>query len=280
MLRRIFEIIEYYRIHLAIGFFVLTYSLSEYLGAQNSLLSSVIVSSTVAAAYLLNRESDVEEDLSNTVFSRADAERAGLYGKILLVMSIGLGLLSGMLSLAVVLLFYATLIGYQTSILSVGKYERLKEIPLVKNLVPAVALPGLLIGTVVSISEPHLLSASVLFGFLFLRVLTGSIMPDIGDVEGDQDAGVDTLPVLFDISKVKIILLVGNLLALLPVIYGAQIGRVSGLLMPATVITVLTLPVAYAVSEESADKATFIHEMLDMYVFPGLIILGGYLPWL
>jgi 4-hydroxybenzoate polyprenyltransferase len=177
-------------------------------------------------------------------------------------------------------MFYAILVGYQSDVVGIGGYDRLKEIPLVKNLVPAVALPGLLLGTIVSLSEPHLMVAGVVFSFLFLRVLTGSIMPDMGDVEGDMEAGVSTLPVILNNSQVRNILVIGNILAVLPVLLAVYYGQAIDVLVPSLVITVLTLPVAALVKPETADKATFIHEVLDMYVFPAILLAGGYLPWL
>jgi 4-hydroxybenzoate polyprenyltransferase len=94
------------------------------------------------------------------------------------------------------------------------RYRRLKEIPVMKNLVvsTAWALAFSLVPVYLGASVP---SAGSMFVFLFIFCWTfvGSVLPDIRDRSGDSATGVETIPVLVGVNRSRHILTLLNILA-------------------------------------------------------------------
>ena len=86
-------------------------------------------------------------------------------------------------------------------------YRRLKEIPLVKNVLVAGAWALTLSLLPVYIDSHTPSFGTFITGLFFLHcVFIGSVLPDIRDREGDAIAGITTLPVLIGIRLTNVLL--------------------------------------------------------------------------
>ena len=119
----------------------------------------------------------------------------------------------GVAAFMVVTVPFVSGIFYSMPILPRGwGYRRLKEIPVMKNLVVSTAwavsfslVPVYMTGAVPGIT------ALLVFLFIFAWTFVGSVLPDIRDRSGDAATGVATIPVLIGVSKSRILLTAINL---------------------------------------------------------------------
>jgi 4-hydroxybenzoate polyprenyltransferase len=110
---------------------------------------------------------------------------------------------------------------------------RLKDIPVVKNLV--VAISWALVTTLLpAMQAPRITGTIVAFVLYFMlaKVFINAALYDVRDVKGDREMGVKTMPVLLGSRRTTIILLalnstllpglmqIGSMLALIMVLYG------------------------------------------------------------
>jgi len=192
----------------------------------SSILHQVTFSLTVSALgmlitysiYNLNRKTDESEDAINHSHRYAFTKK---YEKILYLSGMGAYLLALVLScfygISVILVSAIPLFSgliYSTPILPTGfRYRRLKEIPLVKSLLVAIAwaLPPALLPVYVSGVTPSLTTLAVIL-FFFSLVFINTVLFDIRDVEGDRAAGVRTIPVLLGIPRTKSLLTQVNII--------------------------------------------------------------------
>ncbi len=147
-----------------------------------------------AAVYSYNNITDKEEDLKN----RGSLNRLVLNKKLGLAVVSCCALTSIMLSFSLtfysaffILTFIVTGIAYS--------HFRIKKHPLIKNLYTAFLISQLfLVGY-------GYIDAGTLFYYteFYLFILAGSILSDLRDYEGDKDAGINTLPVIFGPAKIK-----------------------------------------------------------------------------
>jgi 4-hydroxybenzoate polyprenyltransferase len=168
--------------------------------------------------YNLNRKTDESEDAINHSHRYAFTKK---YEKILYLSGMGAYLLALVLScfygISVILVSAIPLFSgliYSTPILPTGfRYRRLKEIPLVKSLLVAIAwaLPPALLPVYVSGVTPSLTTLAVIL-FFFSLVFINTVLFDIRDVEGDRAAGVRTIPVLLGIPRTKSLLTQVNII--------------------------------------------------------------------
>jgi 4-hydroxybenzoate polyprenyltransferase len=182
-----------------------------------NLIVSALGMLTTYSIYNLNRKTDESEDAINHSHRYAFTKK---YEKILFLSGIGAYLLalvlSGFYGISVILVSAIPLLSgliYSTPILPKGfKYRRLKEIPIVKSLLVAIAwaLPPALLPVYVSGATPSLITLAVIL-FFFSLVLVNTVLFDIRDVEGDRAAGVRTIPVLLGIPKTKTLLTLVNI---------------------------------------------------------------------
>jgi 4-hydroxybenzoate polyprenyltransferase len=189
------------------------------------------------APYNLNRAIDGKEDSINnperTNFVRKNhtlylALIIGSYASILLIASIRFNLsifVVSLFPLALVLLYTIKWIprsGSKSSIV----VRRLKEIPLVKNLVTAIgwsSFIGMLIyfGAIApyattsgSTSTPLMVSLLVFSLFIFARLIINTISCDLRDIRGDMESGVKTIPALIGYAKTIQLLVLLNTVSL------------------------------------------------------------------
>jgi 4-hydroxybenzoate polyprenyltransferase len=179
------------------------------------LLVMALVSFSV---YNLNRKTDEEEDAINHeqrfLFTKKFERPLFCAALCSYGIAIIIGAMHGIWSLAVVMIPLISGILYSVPFLPASwQYRRLKEIPVMKNLVVATAwaLPLSLIPVFFSSSLPGM-STVVAFLFFFNYVFIASILPDIRDREGDALTGVRTIPVTIGVQRTKMLLIGVNIL--------------------------------------------------------------------
>jgi 4-hydroxybenzoate polyprenyltransferase len=188
-----------------------------------SLIVSALGMLITYSIYNLNRKTDESEDAINHAHRYAFTKKNE---KILYLSGIGAYLLafvlSGFYGISVILVssipLFTGLI-YSMPILPKGfRCRRLKEIPVVKSLLVAIAwaLPPALLPVYVSGASPDLVTLAVIL-FFFSLVFINTVLFDIRDLEGDRAAGVSTIPVLLGIPRTK------TLLTLVNVIFGIAV---------------------------------------------------------
>jgi 4-hydroxybenzoate polyprenyltransferase len=169
------------------------------------------------SVYNLNRKTDESEDAINHSHRYAFTKK---YEKLLFGSAIGAYLLalvlSGFYGMTVILISAIPLLSgliYSTPIFPKGfRYRRLKEIPVAKSLLVAVAwaLPPALLPVYVAGTSPDLVTVAVIL-FFFSLVFINTVLFDIRDVEGDRATGVHTIPVCIGVTNTKILLTIVNI---------------------------------------------------------------------
>jgi 4-hydroxybenzoate polyprenyltransferase len=175
------------------------------------------------SVYNLNRKTDESEDAINHSKRYAFTKK---YEKLLFSTAIGAYILALVLSWlygpAVVLISAIPLISglvYSTPIFPRGfPYRRLKEIPVAKSLLVAVAwaLPPALLPVYIAGALPGMITLAAVL-FFFSLVFINTVLFDMRDVEGDRLTGVRTIPVCIGIPNTT------RLLTLVNVIFGASV---------------------------------------------------------
>jgi 4-hydroxybenzoate polyprenyltransferase len=208
--------------------------------------AAIILSFVVFSVYNLNRKTDAAEDALNHAGRFSFTSRYGqpLFfsalaaygGALILAASAGP---AGVLLAAVPLL--AGII-YSVPLLSgFCGYQRVKEIPVMKNIVVSGSwaitfsfLPVLLAGTFPDI---HSL---VVFALIFEYVFIASVLPDIRDREGDAATQVYTIPVLIGVEKTRLFLTAFNL------VVGAFLLTLGSTCLPPLAWIILLISIAYS----------------------------------
>ena len=175
------------------------------------------------SVYNLNRKTDESEDAINHSKRYAFTKK---YEKLLFSTAIGAYILALVLSWfygpVVVVISAIPLISgliYSTPIFPRGfPYRRLKEIPVAKSLLVAVAwaLPPALLPVYIAGALPGMITLAVIL-FFFSLVFINTVLFDMRDVEGDRLTGVRTIPVCIGIPNTT------RLLTLVNVIFGASV---------------------------------------------------------
>lgn len=168
------------------------------------------------SVYNMNRKTDEEEDSVNHPgryqFTKR-FEKSLEYGALVAyALAVLIAVPFGWCAVLVTLVPLLAGVLYSTPVLPRRfGYRRLKEIPVMKNLVVGgswatilVFLPSVVSGTPVTVSS------YLCFVFFFSYVFIASAMPDMRDREGDALTGVRTIPVLIGIERTKRVLNVMN----------------------------------------------------------------------
>jgi 4-hydroxybenzoate polyprenyltransferase len=216
ILRRLHDLIDFIMfsslyVAIAAGGMVFTSCFIQGISPNGQIL--LVMALVSFSVYNLNRKTDEEEDAINheqRFFFTKKFERPLFYAALC---SYGIaciiGALNGILSLAVVMIPLISGILYSVPFLPASwQYRRLKEIPVMKNLVVATAwaIPLSLIPVFFTESSP-VTSTLVAFLFFFNYVFIASILPDIRDREGDALTGVRTIPVTIGVKRTKLLLI-------------------------------------------------------------------------
>lgn len=184
-----------------------------------SLNIAIVLSFVVFSVYNLNRKTDTTEDsLNHCERFRVTSQYAKfLYWGALATYAIAflLSAFQGFPALAICSIPLICGLLYSLPVLPrwLG-YQRLKEIPVVKNLVVSFSwalsfslIPVVLSGAVFGVRT------MIVFLFIFTWTVVASILPDIRDRVGDAATGIRTIPVLIGAGKTELILTVFNMLS-------------------------------------------------------------------
>ena len=203
-----------------LSFFLLTNNYSNF-------LEPMFVMMLIAfATYNINRLFEIEEDIIN------HPERASFMKDNMLIFSF-------LTAISIILVLYLTyqqnitlsiissipffiVILYTFKIIPLGfKRVRLKDIPLIKNLTPAITWAVIVPLISLSYLKLEIDNFSLIFGlFIFWRFMVNNVSFDIRDIKGDKKHKVPTIAVLLGKEKTLNVLFVLNTIAILTILFG------------------------------------------------------------
>jgi len=207
------------------GFFR-TYIASLLLGTSPSISACLVMFLITFSIYSLDSIVDMDRDTTNMPERRKflfERKRLFLLSSLTAYFLAGLILmLSKPLALPIIFVPLAANAFYATK-LPILKL-RLKDIPVVKNLVVAVAwgLTCTLLPAVYMTNTPEITTLVIVFYIMLITTFVAAVLYDVRDVKGDKEMGVITIPVILGSRKTTGILLALNstLLPLLAFIDG------------------------------------------------------------
>jgi 4-hydroxybenzoate polyprenyltransferase len=229
------------------------------------------------SVYNMNRKTDEEEDSVNHPnrfrFTKRFMKPLEYAAYSAYALAVLIALTFGMVAVLLTLVPLLAGILYSVPILPrcVG-YRRLKEIPVMKNLVVCSswgAIPVLL--PCVATGAPVTLATLLTFVFFFSYVFIASAMPDMRDTEGDALSGVRTIPVLIGIEKTRTLLGLMNGATALVVF---AVGVIA--VFPSVTTGLLLGTLAYTQGcVSSFDRAGKNDLICDILLDGGFVIVGG-----
>jgi 4-hydroxybenzoate polyprenyltransferase len=180
----------------------------------------LVLSLVVFSVYNLNRKTDQAEDALNHErrFSFTSRFELPLFAAALgaYALATGIALVSGaLLACGIVMIPLICGILYSVPIFPQGsKVRRLKEIPLVKNILVSLAWGATFALVPVALSGlPPDTNTLLVFIFIFFWTFIASVLPDIRDMKGDAQVGVVTIPVLLGVTRSRVLLTAINVVA-------------------------------------------------------------------
>ena len=193
-----------------VGFFV-TYIASILLGINPSVPICIAVSLIVFSIYSLDKLTDSKEDAINApkrmIFLEGRKELILFYSIAAYVLSLILIFLEIPSALGIALVPIAANAAYGSKLLP--GMPRLKDIPVMKNLVVAItwaSIATLLPGA----HNAPAISIAIVFYFVFVKCFINTVLYDIRDIKGDRENGVKTMPVILGPKRTAAILLLIN----------------------------------------------------------------------
>jgi 4-hydroxybenzoate polyprenyltransferase len=197
------------------------------------------------SVYNMNRKTDEQEDEINHqqrfVFTKKFEKPLFYSALIAYGFALIIGAYYGFPALIIITIPLISGILYSVPLLPAQwEYRRLKEIPVVKNLVVAIAwsLPLSLLPVYMTGASPGF-STGITLLFFASYVFIASILPDIRDREGDAITGVRTIPVTIGVKLTKVLLIGVN------VVFGCLVVFFGIRTLPIAVTTVLLTAVLY-----------------------------------
>jgi len=237
---------------------------------------AVVMFLIVFSVYNLNRKTDEAEDALNherrfritKKFERHFFIAAlGAYFIALIIAAF-----HGIAAVCVVMIPLISGIFYSVPILPKWcGYRRLKEIPVMKNLVVSIswALAFSLVPVYLGASAPGAISM-VVFLFIFCWTFVASVLPDIRDRSGDFATGVATIPVLVGVARSRVILTIINISA------GSIILLLGSTVIPMQAIAVILTSLGYSqVCIISIDRTTKNDLLCDVISDGQFLTIGG-----
>jgi 4-hydroxybenzoate polyprenyltransferase len=150
-------------------------------------------------------------------------------------------------------------------------YRRLKEIPVMKNIVVSMswALAFSLVPVYLNASAPDA-ATLVVFLFIFCWTFVASVLPDIRDRAGDSATGVATIPVLVGVAKSRSILTIINISA------GAIILMLGSPVIPILASAIIVISLVYSQAcIISIDRTTKNDLLCDIISDGQFLTIGG-----
>jgi len=237
---------------------------------------AVVMFLIVFSVYNLNRKTDEAEDALNHERRFRITKR---FERHLFIAALGAYLIAliiaafhGPAAFCVVSIPLVSGIFYSMPVLPEWcRYRRLKEIPVMKNLVvsTAWALAFSLAPVYLGTSAPGVGSVIVLL-FIFCWTFVGSVLPDIRDRNGDSATGVATIPVLVGVARSRRILTILNISA------GAIILVLGSTVIPVTARAVIVASLVYSQAcIVSIDRTTRNDLLCDVISDGQFLTIGG-----
>lgn len=215
-----FEFLVFSSLYLSLAAAGMAWCSCTFQGIACSLPITLVLSLVVFSVYNLNRKTDQAEDALNHQRRFSFTRR---FERPLFIAALGsytlaaaIALVSGALpALTAVMIPLTCGIVYSARIFpSRYRVRRLKEIPLVKNILVSIAWGATFALIPVTFSRlPPDQNTLLVFLFIFSWTFIASVLPDIRDMEGDFQVGVVTIPVVLGITKTKVLLTAVNLVA-------------------------------------------------------------------
>ena len=231
------------------------------------------------SVYNLNRKTDEQEDEIN---HRERFSFTKKYKKLLFYAAVvsyaaalSIGFFYGMRAFFVTCIPLLSGILYSEPVLPVSwKYKRLKEIPVVKNVLVAGAWALTLALLPISMNPAGPGIRILISGlFFFTYVFMASVLPDIRDREGDATVGITTLPVLVGNRTTNLILVA------VTSVLGGAIVLTGSRYAPAGIILLLVTGISYMMfcilSMERLIRTNIVCDYLadGGFIFFGLVTL-------
>lgn len=210
------DILIYSSAYLSIAGFMMGIISCLLQGIKINPIIGIIMFLITFSVYNINRKTDEKEDFINHI---KRFEFTKKFGQFLFLISIVAYLFAliiagtyGIINLIITLipLIFGSL--YSVPILSSDyKYRRLKEIPVIKNVIVGIAwaIPPAFLPTYIASRSPTSLTLIICLFFYSLAFINSTLF-DMRDVDGDRLAGVYTIPVIIGISKTILLLSIIN----------------------------------------------------------------------
>ena len=215
--RSLFEFLLYSSLYLSIAAVAKVFVSSVMQEMPISPSACLILLLVTFSVYNMTRKTDESEDVIHHSRRYAFTKK---HGRVLrhsslaaYVIAFGIAGMHGIFAAGITAIPLVSGILYSMPFLPHGfRYRRLKDIPVVKNLIvglawaiPVALLPAACTGYSIGIM------AYAVGIFFFLLSFINSTVFDIRDMEGDARSGVRTIPVMFGLQKTRILLSVLNL---------------------------------------------------------------------
>jgi len=179
------------------------WSIAKFLNSPWSTETTLICIATILTVYFANESTDTVEDLINKKTSPNSKKK---YLIISIIMCIVCSLYSFFKQINIMYLSIL-LIGFFYSFKLIpfkSKYIRLKDIPVIKNLIVSFywSIPTVMIPLWVAKTEVNISSDTIIITIILgLSTFISTIISDAIDETGDRLANVKTLPVLFGVKN-------------------------------------------------------------------------------
>jgi len=175
------------------------------------------------AVYGLNKVTDRAEDsINQPETSPNDSGYYLVFSVASMLVGLSIGMLTGIWPFIVLLM--PVIIGVIYSVRISKSIPRLKEVVGLKSIVVAVSwattgclLPG-------SVCVEQLQASAIVFLYILIRVLVGTILCDVLDKKGDSASGVETIPIRLGRNKTQKLLILVNSFGMLLSVYCATTG--------------------------------------------------------
>lgn len=221
----IIQILVYSSLYLSIAGGAMVFLSCSLQNFAFSPVAALIMALVTYGVYNLNRKTDEAEDMMNHYERYHFTKKYGsfLYKSSILayVTAAGIGTLFGTEALFMTLLPLIAGVLYSIPIFPkrIG-FSRIKEVPVFKSLIVAVAwaIPPAFLPVYLSSSLPGF-STYVVALYFFILVFTSTVVFDIRDVKGDISSGVRTIPVILGKVRTVVLLSALNISAGLAIVY-------------------------------------------------------------
>jgi 4-hydroxybenzoate polyprenyltransferase len=211
-LKGIFRFLSVSSLHVASAGFFVTLAVYCLLDESPSILICSAVFFMTLSLYSLNKLTDIKEDAINMPerlnFLRGRRNLIIAYSVASYLLSILLTIIDNPSSVIVVFIPLIANTLYGSKLLPI--LPRLKDIPVVKNLVVSFSLAA----ATTLLPAGHIMgeisTVALVFYFILVKVFVNTVLYDMRDMYGDKENGIRTMPVILGRRKTTLVLLAIN----------------------------------------------------------------------